>query len=128
MSRSNPSVDLKNPATQVLEWAGASDAGYLKYYDKEAKEKKSIGLPFTFAYLDEMVSILGYSKQYKANIFSNEVRRTSSEDLKVMSFSNGKVITICEGIYSEIKDELKMAGGKYHDIAGNKSHPKANTE
>ena len=69
MSRSNPQADLKNPASFVLEWAGAQDKGNFKYYDREAEEKKEIALPFTFAYLDEMVSVCGFSKRYQSSIF-----------------------------------------------------------
>ena len=115
MSRSKPVVNISNPAKVVLEWAGAADAGYFKYYDKEAKEKKAVQLPFKFAYLDEMTAILGFSPKYQSNLFSNEVR-FMSETLNIMAFADGKVKHLKEGVYKDIKEDVQAMGGKYHKI------------
>jgi len=116
MSRSNPTVDLVNPAKVVLEWAAGANAGHLKYYNRETKEKCTIATPFKFAVLDERVTIMGYHKASNSGIFAPEVEKTSSEDLKVMTYVGGAVKVLIEGLYGDIKEKVKAMGGNFHKV------------
>jgi len=107
MSRSN-NTEVKNPVTKWFEWSGAD--GSLSYYDREAKEKINIPLPFTFLLLDKLSTIKGYDKQGEAGIYANEVKNTTTDILKVKNF---KGIDIAEGLYKDIKEVVVSKGGKY---------------
>lgn len=104
MSRSNPTQTT--PVHRYMTWAGG--AGELQYYDKEAKERIKIPLPFTFMVLDELTSIGGFSDADKSGIWSNEVR--STKDQLIVKTSSG---TIAKGDYTSLKDHLKAQGAKY---------------
>ena len=105
MSRSNPGVST-TPVNKYFAWAGGS--GALQHYDKEAKERVNVPLPFSFMVLDELTSIGGFSDSDKSGIWSNEVR--SVKDHLIVKTSAG---TINAGTYEQIKDQLKAQGGKY---------------
>jgi hypothetical protein len=106
MSFSNPR--LENPAKKFLEWS--SDEKCFLYYDKEALKKVYIQLPIYFITLDELSCVTGFNKAHKTNVFSNEVRSTTTEPLLVKTFKGGERIM---GLYQEIKAEAKELGGKY---------------
>lgn len=108
MSRSKPTDNSPNPSTRWFEWAGGS--GEIKYYDKELKETVTVDDKFTFILLDQLATIKGWHDPSEAGIFSNEVRDTRSEILLVKTFK-GK--TLVEGIYSQIKDQIKANGGHF---------------
>jgi len=108
MSRSNPTDNTPNPATVWYEWAGKD--GNLKFYDKEKKENITRDLPFTFLLLDQLACVKGWSDSHGSGITSNEVRDTRSEAMTVRVFSGP---TIAEGLYKDIKDKVKAAGGKF---------------
>lgn len=108
MSRSNPSEHLSNPATRWFEWNGSK--GNLRYYDKDKKQKVDVALPFTFLLLDQLATVRGFHKSSKSGIFANEVKDTTKDPLVVKSFKGG---SIAEGLYREIKDKVKSAGGSY---------------
>lgn len=95
------------PAQQFIKWVGSK--GDLSYYDKEAKERKVISIPRRFVVLDQLNSIGGYSKLNESGIWANEVRNTKEEELVVRT----NVGEIERGLYNDIKDRVKTAGGKY---------------
>ena len=99
----------KSPANKFIEWK--SNDKQFSYYDRDQKTNVLIPLPFKFVFLKEMVTIKGWHDASESGIFSNEVRYTSKEELEVKSFKGG---AIAKGIYSDIKQQVVEAGGKYH--------------
>ena len=107
MSRSNPTEHLVNPAVKFFEWNGGE--GSLYFYDKEAKEKVTVELPFTCLPLDELHSVTGWSDSADSGIYSNAVK-DMSDIMNVRTFSG---MDIAKGVYKDIKDTVKSKGGKY---------------
>lgn len=106
MSRSNPTGEKpQNPCTRFFEWNG--EEGYFYYYDKEAKQKVEVKLPFAFLVLDQLSTIKGWSDADQSAIWSNEVKYLDKQKLAVFT-KKGKQI---EGIYEVIKG--KVSGSKY---------------
>lgn len=111
---------VKNPSTQFLEWKSKDKC--FSYYDKEiadscstpeeAKEKANVQvkLPLKFVVLEELSTIKGWSDSNSSGIYSNEVKFLSTQELVVKPFKGNP---IAKGLYSEIKDNVKMAGGHY---------------
>jgi hypothetical protein len=110
MSRSNPTDGVRNPSTRWFEWAGGEDAGFPRWYNKDTKADVAVALPFTFLFLDEVSTIKGYHKRSKSSIYANEIRDTRQEVLVVKSFKGGE---IASGLYQDIKDKVKVAGGGF---------------
>lgn len=109
MSRSNPSENgIANPAVRWFEWNG--EKGLIRYYDKEAKRNVDMGADFTFILLDQVASVRGWHDDSQSGIYSNEVKDTTQEALVVKAFKGG---IIAEGVYRDIKNAVKAAGGSY---------------
>jgi hypothetical protein len=66
-------------------------------------------MPFTFILLDELHTIKGFNEASEKSIYSNEVKDLKNQKLNVRM---GKE-TIELGLYDEIKDAVKVKGGKY---------------
>lgn len=98
----------KNPATKSLEWK--SDQKGFSYYDKEASKNVEVSLPFKFVFLDELSTVKGWNDASSSGIFSNEVKYLSKEPMTVKAFKGGE---IAKGLYNEIKERVKNAGGHY---------------
>lgn len=112
MSRSNSEVRLTSPATKFIEWN--SEKGQFKYWDKVNKVNVDLPLPVRFYVLDELATIKGFNDKSQSGIFSNEIKSTTKQTLKVMTKGkDNKVTTIAEGLYADIKDLITAAGGKY---------------
>lgn len=109
MSRSNPTDGVRNPSTRWFEWAGGSDGGYVRYYDKEKKEHIKVE-SFAFLLLDELSTVKGWHEASESAIFSNEVRDTRQEVFVVKSFKGGE---LASGIYTSIRDRIVAMGGHY---------------
>jgi hypothetical protein len=110
MSRSNPTEGSRNPSTRWFEWAGGSDGGFVRWYDKETKENVSIEGQFTFLFLDELSTVKGWHEPSESGIFANEVRDTRQDALVVRSFKGGE---LASGIYTSIRDRVVAVGGHY---------------
>lgn len=112
MSRSTNDSALSNPAKLFIEWD--SENGCFKTYDKNKKANIKIPLPVKFYALDELATIKGFSDKTQGGIWSNEVKNTGNQVLSVRSKGkDGKMITIAEGKYTDIKDTIAANGGKY---------------
>jgi hypothetical protein len=98
--------------------------GSVGFYDKEAKENKTVTGPagewakdkkyaadpqFKFIILDILSFIGGFSDPNQSGIWSNEIRSTRNEKLVVRT----KKGVLAEGLYEDIKGELKGEGGKF---------------
>lgn len=113
-----------NPATKFIDWK-SNDKSF-SFYDKNlASELKAKGkskdeikelatvkipLPFKFLALDEMHTVKGWSDSCQSAIYSNEVKFISKEILTVKPFKGNE---IAKGLYSEIKEKVKVAGAHY---------------
>lgn len=110
MSRSNPTEGVRNPSTRWFEWAGGSDGGFVRWYNKETKEHVRIESPFVFLLLDELSTVKGWHEASESSIYANEVRDTRQEVLVVRSFEGGE---LASGIYTSIRDRIVALGGHY---------------
>lgn len=109
MSRTEETTgSVANPSQYYLEWDQKSKN--FAYYSKEEGERKPFGEKFRFLALKFANSITGYNERSGKGIFSNEVLNTKLEPFRVME-RDGAVIA--NGIYSEIKDQVKSAGGHF---------------
>ena len=100
---------LQNPCRKFIDYSG--DTGLFYYYDKDAKKKVEVVMPFYFEVLDELATITGFHEESKSNIYSNEVSYLKTEILKVKCFGKGGINIV--GLYDDIKDSIKAVGGKY---------------
>jgi hypothetical protein len=99
---------LSNPAKRFLEWK--SNDKCFSYYDKEKKENVSVALPFKFLVLDQLHTVSGWNDATSSGIFSNEVKFISKQQMTVKPFKGNE---IAKGLYADIKEKVKNAGGHY---------------
>jgi len=99
---------LSNPAKRFLEWK--SNDKCFSYYDKEKKENVSVALPFKFLVLDQLHTVSGWNDATSSGIFSNEVKFISKQVMTVKPFKGNE---IAKGLYADIKEKVKNAGGHY---------------
>lgn len=111
MSRSNPTDGVRNPSTRWFEWAGGDDGGFVRWYDKDAKQSVKGEGPFVFLLLDELSTVKGWHEPSESSIYANEVRDLRQETLVVKSFKGGE---LASGLYADIKDKVVAKGGHYH--------------
>lgn len=109
MSFSQP-TKVENPALHFFEWRHGKLSWYKKGEEKGKGENIDAKLPFEFIVLDELSNVTGYHKPSDSGIISNEVKDTRDQELHVRSFKGGD---IARGLYADIKDTIKGAGGKY---------------
>ena len=109
MSRSNPTEGVRNPSTRWFEWAGGSDGGYVRWYNKDTKEQVKAD-PFTFLLLDELSTVKGWHESSESGIYANEVRDTRQDALVVRAFKGGE---LASGTYAQIRDRIVAVGGHY---------------
>lgn len=110
MSRSNPTEGSRNPSTRWFEWAGGADGGFVRWYDKDAKQHQKINGPFTFLLLDELSTVKGWHDPSESGIYANEVRDIRQDVFVVKAFKGGE---LASGLYPAIKDRIKAQGGHY---------------
>tara|TARA_R110002020_G_scaffold334555_2_gene549784 strand:+ start:1717 stop:2403 length:687 start_codon:yes stop_codon:yes gene_type:complete len=104
----NQTEGSKNPATKFLKWK-SNDKSF-SYYDKAKAENVEVPLPFKFQFLEHFHTIKGWNDASESGVYSNEVKFISKETLKVRSFKGGD---IAEGLYTDIRGNIRDAGGKY---------------
>jgi hypothetical protein len=97
-----------NPSTKFVEWK--SNDKCFSYYDKEKKENVAINLPFKFLVLDELHTVKGWNDASSSQINSNEVKFISRDEMVVKPFKGNE---IAKGLYKDIKERVKAAGGHY---------------
>lgn len=102
----------KNPAQAFLEWRSSEKC--FRFWDKEKEQHQFVPLPFKFLWLREYTTIKGFSDNHQGGIWSNEIS-SFNQPLKVSVKSklSGGIETIAEGLYKDIKEKLKSAGGRY---------------
>lgn len=102
------SQPLSNPAKRFLEWK--SNDKCFSYYDKEKKENVKVELPFKFLVLDQLHTVSGWNDATQSGIYSNEVKFISKQVMTVKPFKGNE---IAKGLYADIKEKIKNAGGHY---------------
>jgi len=108
MSLSNPKNTRKSPIARYYEFSGQT--GEFKIYDCGTQESsKTTNL--TFILIDQLNTVKGFSVKHSTGFYSNEVLRTSTEEL-VVKFNGGKIIA--RGLYKDIKPQIEALGGKYY--------------
>lgn len=97
-----------NPASKFFEWK--SNEKTFAYYDKETKTNVTVPLPFKFLVLDELHTIKGWNDATESGIYANEVKFISRDEMVVKPFKGNE---IARGLYKDIKEKAKAAGGHY---------------
>lgn len=85
-------------------------SGAVSYYDKEAGENVDVQVPFEFIMLDQLGTIKGWSDADNSGYWSNEVKRSGSDELTVKT-SKGVKAT---GLWKDIKSNPAVAGAKFN--------------
>jgi hypothetical protein len=111
MSRTKKRGGSKSPITKYISFSGST--GTFKYWDKNKKENVELD-EISIILLDTRASITGFNENLGVGITSNMVVNTNKEELKVVSFVNGKPNVLAEGLYADdVKPKLKNFGGKF---------------
>jgi hypothetical protein len=98
----------KSPVEIRVKWKAGGSQGYFVYWDGEKEvELKEL----SFVVLEEGMKVSGYSQLNKDGIYSNAIQNLRNEPLKVRWQSDGSIIG--EGLWADIKDDVKLKGGKY---------------
>lgn len=110
MARLNrPTNGSTSPVTKYLNWKSNDKA--FSYYDKEQGKNVLVELPIKFLFLEHYHTVKGWNDATESGIYSNEVYAIGKEELSVKAFKGGE---IGKGLYKEIKEKVKNAGGVYH--------------
>ena len=97
-----------NPATKFIDWK--SNDKCFSFYDRETSANVAIPLPFKFLVLEELHTIKGWNDASSSQINSNEVKFISRDEMTVKPFKGNE---IAKGLYKDIKERIKAAGGHY---------------
>jgi len=90
-------------------WNYKAGSGEFTRYDKE-KAANFTTDSLTFIVLEQVSFISGFHEKTNSGIISNFVLNTKEQDLKVRTFGG---LEIANGKYQEIKDQIKVVGGKF---------------
>lgn len=110
MSRTKRRGRTSSPIKRYLDFSGGT--GLITYYDSDKKERVEVE-QLNMIILDTPASITGYDEGKKSKVTSNMVADTKTEVLKVVSYKDKKGTDIAEGLYQDIKDQVKNAKGKF---------------
>ena len=113
MSLSKPTGRLENPIVATLEWRGSD--GKWRYYDGEENQHVDAG-EIDFIYLDQLSALAGWNANVKQYCRSNEVHSLQDEILTVVHWKDKRRTVIEQGLYADIKNEMKGLGIKYRAI------------
>lgn len=104
-----PTTESTNPCTKFIQWK--SNEKHFSYFDKSKSENVALPMPFKFLFLEHYHTVKGWHGASDKGIYANEVFMLSKEPLTVKTFGG---LTIAEGLYKDIKNEVNVAGGVYH--------------
>lgn len=110
MSRTRKRGGASSPVKKYITFSGST--GTFKYWDKEKKDNVELS-ELEVIVLDTRASVTGFNEGLGAGVSSNLVADTTKEELKVVSYTNGKPVTLAEGVYQDIKASLSSFGGKF---------------
>ena len=104
-----PTNETSSPVTQYLNWK-SNDKSFA-YYDKAKGENVLVELPIKILFLEHYHTVKGWNDASESGIYSNEVYSIGKEPLTVKAFKGG---IIGEGLYKDIKENVKNAGAVYN--------------
>jgi hypothetical protein len=104
-----PQTTSSNPAKKFLKWNTKKKC--FTYWDKDGEKDIDVELPLKFLFLEHYHSVRGWHGATDKGIVSNEVYALGKEELTVRTFGG---IELGKGLYRDIKDSVKLAGGVYH--------------
>ena len=110
---SNERPRLANPCQKFIKIDSTDEK--LNFWDKEKKERVEVPIFQPFVVIKELTTIKGYSKKFKTGIYSNEIDDLR-KPLKVRYFKSEQLKNggdLATGLYADIKDKVKVAGGRY---------------
>jgi hypothetical protein len=110
MGRSSRKGGSSSPIKKYVSFSGST--GMFSYYDKSKEEKVEVE-EVKMTVLDVRVSVSGYNQDSKETITSNMISNQGDEILKVVGFKDKKPRIIAEGLYKDIKEDVKVAKGKF---------------
>ena len=99
----------QNPATKFMAWK--SNDKCFAYYDKEKGENIQVQLTIKILFMEHYHTVKGWNDASESGIYSNEVYSIVNEPMEVKAFKGG---TLAKGLYKDIKEQAKNAGGVYH--------------
>lgn len=99
---------MTNPSTCFMDWK--SNDKCFSYWSKADEKEIQQALPFKFLLLDELHTVGGWHDGSQSRIHSNEVKFIGKQEMTVKAFKGG---VLAKGMYSEIKENAKNAGGHY---------------
>lgn len=85
-------------------------SGAITYYDKASGENVDVPVPFEFIMLDQLGTIKGWSDADNSGYWSNEVKRSGSDEITVRT-SKGVKAT---GLWKDVKSDPNVAGAKFN--------------
>lgn len=107
MSRTNTNTKRNpNPVNLYISFNGD---GNFVYWDAKQQGRASFGPSIDLVLMDTRSTIAGFSKADNARIYANRVSALTKERLVVKA---GEKV-IAEGMYADIKNDIKAAGGKF---------------
>lgn len=111
MSRTSTNSNANRVPTPVKYFVSFTKEGDFSYWNKEVGERVSLGETIKFVLMDTRSAVGGWHEVdgVGARVFSNRVKSTVDEELVVRS---GKE-TLAKGLWADIKDKAKGAGGKF---------------
>lgn len=109
MGRSEEFGGSQSPVEKYLSWSSASNS--FEWYNKEEEAREPVDLPYVFIVLKEMHTVGGWCDKENAAIFSNNIVSLQDDILTVKI--KWQPSPLVRGLYNDIKDKVKAAGGKY---------------
>ena len=106
MSLSN-NTQIENPCKKWIEYK--AETKQWVFWNKGLEQNEEIKDP-KFVPLDELSTVVGFYEPGQCGIYSNEVHNLTEQILKVKSFKGGLELV---GYYKDIKDSLKVHGGRF---------------
>jgi hypothetical protein len=109
MSRTSTNKSGNKVANPVNYYISFGGDGVFSYWDKEAKQKVTLGSDVEFVVMDTRSAITGWNDDAKGRVYSNKVKSTVKEELTVRCGA----ATLAKGLYADIKEKVKSVGGKF---------------
>lgn len=109
MSRTSTGSNVNRVPSPVKYFVAFNQEGNFSYWDKDTKERVSLGESVSFVVMDTRSAVGGWSDANSARIYSNKVKSVVTEEFTVRC---GKE-TLQKGLWADIKDKAKGAGAKF---------------
>lgn len=113
MSRTTQTI-ITDPASKIIGWN--AEKGHFIGVELATKEKFDWPLPAQFVVLDELQQVKGWSNQYETGIYSNMWKGSEPGFFKVRTNEKGGNDFPITGHWSQIKEKVLAAGGRWVKI------------